>query len=277
LPITDLKCDACGRAVALTAPTPSGRVLCPTCFEAMGTPGTLALRTRNVYVDRPIEGYDSVAAGDYVLLEVSDTGAGISPKDRRHIFEPFYTKKIMGRSGTGLGLTVVWGTVSDHKGYIDVESEVGKGTTFRLYFPVTREQAKAEQAAADLGDLRGQGEEILVVDDFAQQRDVVSHMLEALGYSVHAVASGEEAGAHLASHAADLVVLDMIMEPGMDGLDTYRQMLQVRPGQKAIIVSGYVETDRVQEAQRLGAGCYVRKPYVMEQIAAVVKEELSRA
>lgn len=245
-------------------------------FEAMGTAGTLTIRTRNVYVDRPIEGYDSVAAGDYVLLEVSDTGVGISPKDRRHIFEPFYTKKVMGRSGTGLGLTVVWGSVSDHKGYVDVESELGKGTTFRLYFPVTREQAEAEQAAADLADLRGQGEKILVVDDFAQQRDVVTHMLEALGYSVHAVVNGEDAVAHLANHAADLVVLDMIMEPGMDGLDTYRQMLQVRPGQRAIIVSGYVETDRVQEAQRLGAGRYVRKPYVMEQIAAAVKEELDR-
>lgn len=106
--------------------------------EAMPSGGTLTVKTANRYLDKPISGYDEVREGDYVALSVSDTGGGIAPGDLKRIFEPFYTKKVMGRSGTGLGLAVVWGTVKDHRGYINVESEEGKGTTFTLYFPVTR-------------------------------------------------------------------------------------------------------------------------------------------
>jgi signal transduction histidine kinase len=97
--------------------------------------GILTLRTTSQYLDKPIEGYDEVQRGDYVVLSVSDTGGGISEADLKRIFEPFYTKKVMGRSGTGLGLAVVWGTVKDHNGYINVQSEVDKGSTFTLYFP----------------------------------------------------------------------------------------------------------------------------------------------
>ncbi len=108
--------------------------------EAMPEGGNLIVSTENRYIDRPITGYDDVKQGDYVVLTVSDTGTGISPDDMEKIFEPFYTKKKMGRSGTGLGMAVVWGTVKDHKGYIDVQSTEGKGTTFTLYFPVTRKK-----------------------------------------------------------------------------------------------------------------------------------------
>ena len=104
--------------------------------EAMPTGGEILIRTENSYVDKPVPGHDTFAEGEYVVLTVSDEGQGISDKDIKHIFEPFYTKKVMGMSGTGLGLPVVWGTVSDHSGYIDVQSELDKGTIFRLYFPV---------------------------------------------------------------------------------------------------------------------------------------------
>ncbi len=116
-------------------------------IEAMPTGGTATIKTANQYLDKPIQGYDEVREGDYVVLSVSDTGEGISAADLKHIFEPFYTKKVMGRSGTGLGLAVVWGTVKDHNGYINVQSMGGKGSAFTLYFPVTRESISSEAAA----------------------------------------------------------------------------------------------------------------------------------
>jgi signal transduction histidine kinase len=108
--------------------------------EAMLEGGTIIIRAENQYIDQPIKGYDDVEEGDYVVLTVSDSGIGIPPEEISQIFEPFYTKKVMGRSGTGLGMAVVWGTVKDHKGYIHVESGIGRLTTFKLYFPVTREK-----------------------------------------------------------------------------------------------------------------------------------------
>ena len=227
-----------------------------------------------------IEGYDTVNTGEYVVLRVSDTGTGMSPEDRKHIFEPFYTKKVMGRSGTGLGLTVVWGTVNDHRGYVDVQSEEGKGTLFALYIPATREAIAPQAADPGLDELRGNGETILVVDDAVEQREIVSRMLLALGYEVHTAVSGERGVEFVRHHhlkkgcPVDLVVLDMIMGPGMDGLDTYREMLRVSPKQRAIISSGYSETGRVHEAQRLGASAYIKKPYGIRAMGLVVKQAL---
>ena len=116
--------------------------------EAMPEGGELTVSTENQYIDRPIIGYDDVKEGDYVVLTISDTGTGIAPEDMEKIFEPFYTKKKMGRSGTGLGMAVVWGTVKDHNGYINVQSTEGKGTTFTLYFPVTRKSVEDRSEAA---------------------------------------------------------------------------------------------------------------------------------
>src|SRR5208337_5116375 len=114
--------------------------------EAMPEGGVITIKTLNRYLDKPVSGYDEVREGDYVVLSVSDTGEGIPAKDMKRIFEPFYTKKVMGRSGTGLGLAVVWGAVKDHNGYINVESDEGKGSIFTLYFPVMREDITAEAA-----------------------------------------------------------------------------------------------------------------------------------
>jgi PAS domain S-box-containing protein len=120
--------------------------------EAMPHGGYIFISVKNQYIDKPIRGYDDVAEGDYVVLSISDTGVGISPEDMERIFEPFYTKKIMGRSGTGLGMSVVWGTIKDHKGYIDVKSTEEKGTTFTLYFPVTIEEAVREKSSISIED-----------------------------------------------------------------------------------------------------------------------------
>jgi C4-dicarboxylate-specific signal transduction histidine kinase/CheY-like chemotaxis protein len=244
--------------------------------EAMPQGGQVLISTANQYVDQPVSGYDEVEEGDYVTLTVADSGIGISPEDLERIFEPFYTKKIMGRSGTGLGMAVVWGTVKDHQGYIDVRSTPGRGTTFSLYFPATRKEAEKEGVRIDLNELRGKGERILIVDDVLEQREIGARILQRLGYTVDVVSSGEEAVAYMQDHSPDLILLDMIMDPGMDGLETYQRILSVRPGQKAIIASGFAETDRVRKVQRLGAGAFVKKPFLIEKIAVAVRKELEK-
>jgi PAS domain S-box-containing protein len=242
--------------------------------EAIEGPGEIVIRTRNSYLDRPVRGYDTILEGDYAVLEVSDTGKGIPDADIGKIFEPFYTKKVMGRSGTGLGLAVVWGTVKDHRGYIDVRSEPDRGTAFTLYFPVTREAEVAAAEPLSPDSFLGKGETILVVDDVPEQREVAKGMLSRLGYLVGTAASGEEAIDRLKRESFDLLVLDMIMDPGIDGLETYRRIVAIRPGQRAIIVSGFSETDRVRQAQALGAGEYVQKPYLLEKIGLAVRRQL---
>jgi len=242
--------------------------------EAMPDGGKIFISAENRYLDKPINGYDSVEEGEYITLMVSDTGIGISKKDLERIFEPFYTKKVMGRSGTGLGTAVVWSTVKDHKGYIDVQSIEKKGSTFTLYFPASREKMAEKEGILPVDDYMGKGESILVVDDVKEQTELALTMLTTLGYSTHAVSSGEEAVNYLKDHSVDLIVLDMIMDPGMDGLDTYKKIIKMHPRQKAIIASGFSETDRLKEAQRLGAGAYLKKPYSLEKIGISVRDEL---
>jgi PAS domain S-box-containing protein len=244
--------------------------------EATVEGGTIRLSTENRYIDQPISGYDDVVEGDYVVLTVTDPGVGIAAEEINRIFEPFYTKKVMGRSGTGLGMAVVWGTVKDHKGYIHVESELEKGTTFKLYFPITRKEKAADQKSIELANYTGNGESILVVDDVSEQRKIASKILSQLGYSVKSASSGEEAVNFFRNETADLIVLDMIMSPGIDGLETYQRIISMHPYQKAIIASGFSETNRVKKAQQLGVGTYVRKPYTIEKIGMAVKAELEK-
>ena len=244
--------------------------------EAMPIGGSINIRTNNVYIDRPLKGYETVQEGDYATLEVIDTGIGIAEADLGLIFQPFYTKKAMGKSGTGLGMAVIWGTVKDHHGYLEVKSIEGRGTTFILYFPVSRDAAEIPESHFSLEDYLGKGETILVVDDIREQREIATIMLEKLGYIVASVDSGEAAVAYLKEQCVDLVILDMIMEPGIDGLETYRLIREDCKEQRAIIASGYSETDRVREAQRLGAGTYVKKPYTLEKIGVAVRTELNR-
>ena len=172
-------------------------------------------------------------------------------------------------------MAVVWGTVKDHNGFIDAHSTLGKGTAFELYFPITRKMTDLASEALPLENYRGDGERILVVDDIKEQRDLAAFMLERLGYRVDVVASGREAVDFVRETAVDVLVLDMILEPGMDGLDTYREILAVSPGQKAVIASGFSESERVLETQRLGAGRYIKKPYRLEEIGMALKEQLA--
>ena len=211
--------------------------------------GQIVVSTANRYLDTPLRGYEEIRKGKYAVLTVTDSGAGMSPEETARIFEPFYTKKVMGRSGTGLGMAVLWGAVKDHDGFVDVSGAKGKGSRFDLYFPATRQKLVESKTGAPFDGITG-NEKILVVDDAEQQRQIASLILTQLGYSVETVASGEEAVEYMKSRSADLLILDMIMDPGIDGLETYKRILGYHPRQKAIIASGYSETRRVKEAQR---------------------------
>lgn len=243
--------------------------------EAIRESGNIVISTENRYLDSPLKGCNEINKGEYVVLSVADDGTGISSEDLDRIFEPFYTKKKMGRSGTGLGLSVVWNVMQDHNGYIDVKTG-GQGTAFELYFPVTRDALLKKDVQVSITDYMGNGETVLVVDDVASQREISCRILDILGYRSVSVASGEAAVAYLKENAVDLLLLDMIMDPGINGHETYERIIKNHPGQKAIIVSGFSETEDVQKAQALGAGQYIKKPLTLEKIGLAVKEELKK-
>ena len=245
--------------------------------EAIGEQGEITIRTRNCYVESCLHGYEIIEPGEYVIIEVADDGPGIPDRDLPHIFEPFYSKKAMGRSGTGLGLAVVWNTVHDHGGYIDVTSGQ-RGTMFRLYFPVSRQDDRpltAPAAAAGRTLPRGQGEKVLVVDDQKSQREIARRLLSRLGFQVDTVESGEQAVEYVREKPVDLVMLDMIMDPGINGCETYQQLTRVRPGLKAILISGYSENEQIEQARKLGISQFIKKPYSLKDLSQALSLEIS--
>jgi DNA-binding NtrC family response regulator len=172
-------------------------------------------------------------------------------------------------------MTVIWATVKDHNGYIDLQTIEGEGTRIVMYFPVTRESEELMPRRVALEEYLGT-EHVLVVDDMPEQIEIASKMLSKLGYRVATATSGEEAVAYLRDNKVDLVVLDMIMPGGMDGLETYKRIKEIHPGQRVIIASGFSESERVVMLQRLGAGEYVQKPYTLERFGVAVRQELDR-
>lgn len=241
-------------------------------IDAMGGFGKLHLITENVHLRGSLRRYAHVTEGEYVCIRIADSGSGIPLEIQEKIFEPFFsTKKTDKKRGSGLGLSVVHSVLEDHKGYIDLESEPGKGTTFSLYIPVDH-NTKAIVPTPE-GILDGNGATVLVVDDDHIQRDVVTTMLESLGYVAMALPSGEKAVAHMCTNECDLVVLDMVMD-GIDGTETLRQIKILRPEQRAIILSGFARSDRVEEALRLGASAFVAKPVQTNVLAKAVQDAL---
>ncbi|MGD9976000.1 MAG: response regulator, partial [Desulfatirhabdiaceae bacterium] len=240
--------------------------------EAIKGSGEIIFRTDQSAPPADWESANKADQEEYAVLIITDTGSGISDKDIKHIFEPFYTKKKMGRSGSGLGLAVVWNTLKEHGGTVDVRS-TPKGSSFKLYFPVTHEPVELKQRCQD-ELMQGKGETILVVDDEPQLLDIASSMLEACGYNVSTVNSGEEAVSYLQNQRVDIVLIDMLMEPGINGRETYEHILQIHPGQKAIIASGFAENSEVRKTLSLGASVFIKKPYSMADIAKAVKDVL---
>ena len=241
--------------------------------EAIGQSGRISLRTTSFHPGESLSIKTGLEQKTYVVLFMADTGSGILKENIDHIFEPFYTKKVMGRSGTGLGLSVVWNTMEDHNGKVFVESNE-KGTLFKLYFPATESATVKETEIDERRNLSGGNEHILVVDDEPLLCDIASQMLQTSGYRVDVAGSGESAIRFLQMNPVDIIVLDMLMMPGINGYQTYQEILKMYPDQKAIIVSGFSESDDVKAALRIGAIGFIKKPYSMEQLLRAVKTAL---
>ncbi len=243
-------------------------------IEAIDKAGTVTVSTRtHNQTDSDISEID-LEPGEYIVLGVLDDGPGIKQEDLEHIFEPFYSKKAMARSGTGLGLTVVWNTVQDHNGKIFVESTT-EGTLFQLFFPIHHQKEITPQATDSHIDLNGNGEHILVVEDEPSIRDIATQMLESLGYVVDSVSSGQAAIEFVKNTATDLLLIDMLMEPGINGYQTYKEISSVHSGQKAVIASGFSESNDVKAALALGASGFIKKPYSREQLGKTIKEAMT--
>ncbi len=241
--------------------------------DAMQDVGNIIIKTENYYADNPTTNFGHIPKGEYVKITISDIGCGI-PEDIKHnIFDPFYTTKSSDRRrGSGLGLSVVDAVMKDHDGYIDLQSSVGDGTSFYLYFPITRETIDA----ACEEEILGGTESILVVDDDKTQCDVALMLLNKLGYNATAINSGEQAIQYIKKNPQDLLLLDMIMPDGIDGTETFRQVIEMYPNQRAIIVSGYAESSRVEEARQLGIEMYIRKPLTLKLVASCIRKVLDK-
>uniref|UniRef100_A0A832A4X2 histidine kinase n=1 Tax=Desulfacinum infernum TaxID=35837 RepID=A0A832A4X2_9BACT len=233
--------------------------------------GSVTVSVRRVHLEAPKVGYETIPPGRYIAVRVQDTGKGIPEKDLPHIFEPFYTNKKMGQSGTGLGMTIIWHAVKDMQGYIDVASRPDHGTTFTVYLPEMEPPNHAQSLPAHHGIPRGSGERILVVEDMEDQRVLVKALLTDLGYRVETAANSREALQRVTADRFDALVLDMILEEdGLDGAAVYREVLKVNPDQKALVVSGDVSADRVAAVTALGVSHFVSKPYTVEKLASAL-------
>ncbi len=265
-------------AIALGSTTHLGRVLAnliSNAFEAVDEEeGEISIGLTHATFTTMHMGYEVVDPGSYVVLSVSDNGSGIDPEDMESIMEPFFTRKSMERGGTGLGLSVVYGIVKDLHGFIDIESRLGEGTVFSIYLPATTSAAPAEATSTE-SQCRG-AESVLIIDDDEAIRVLSSRLLSDLGYNVCQAMHGHEAVDIMKERAFDIIVLDMVMEEGFDGLDTYKEILKTHPSQPCIIASGFSIGAKVKEAQSLGAGEFISKPYDKETLGRAVRKEIDR-
>ncbi len=238
--------------------------------QAMAGGGQLLLRVEDVLLGSEDTGPHGVAPGHFVKLVVTDTGTGMDAATQARIFEPFFTTKEPGK-GTGLGLASVYGIIKSYDGFIQVESELGKGTTFTVFLPASDEPVAAEKAPA-VTVQRGKGT-ILVVDDEAQLLKLCARLLKTMGYEVLSAGGGKEAIELLRQHGADvsLVILDLTM-PEMSGAATYRALREIVPGVKVLLSSGYSIEGQAQELLAQGCSGFIQKPFDTSTLAAKVRE-----
>jgi len=242
-------------------------------LEAIAADGTISITTQNSRFAKPVLRDQSMRVGEYVKLSVADNGEGIAPDDLEHIFDPFYSTKKIGRSGTGLGLAIVWNSVMESDGWVEAGSDAA-GTRFDVFLPA---------APADLpvaGEQRyekaenGGGKIILLVDDEAEQIEIMQRMLSTIGYKTFGVTSSREALGFLRSCRVDLVVLDMIMENDLDGCQLYRKILEISPDQKALVISGFIGSEQAAQARQLGVSRILEKPVTLPQVSRAIRETL---
>ncbi len=244
--------------------------------DAMPDGGVLSITARNVtilHTKSALQG--ELAPGDYILLQVSDTGIGMDPEIIQHIFEPFFTTKDLGK-GTGLGLASVYGIVTAHGGLIECDSIRGKGTTFRVFFPAVERQPEVDGEGRHLDESSlGGTEHILVVDDEADIRELLGEILKRYGYRVSCAENGEKALEMFQNdpHAFDCILLDLSM-PGIGGYRCLQEMLRIQPEAVVLIASGYAKDDAVQRAMQVGARDYIEKPYRMRVLLQRIRDVL---
>ncbi|MFH1117430.1 MAG: PAS domain S-box protein [Pseudomonadota bacterium] len=242
--------------------------------HAMPNGGQILIETKHVSLnDEYVRTHLGIKPGLYVLLAVSDTGSGMEPEVMDRIFEPFFTTKINGQ-GTGLGLSTVHGIVSQHGGYIRCYSEPGRGTSFKIFFPVSSGELLPDKAAAREMPAMGT-ETILLVDDDERVRTMARQMIEVGGYKVITVHSGEEALDLYARSRKDidLIILDLIM-PGMGGKRCLEELLSIDPDAKVIVASGYPSNGLTRNERGRGAGGFVSKPYDSRDILSAIRKVL---
>lgn len=242
-------------------------------IEAAGPSGRLTVTTENRCLQKMKEGYEVIPPGSYTVLTVQDSGPGIAAEDLPRLFEPFFSRKVLGRSGTGLGLTVIWNTIRDHHGYIDIHSNPS-GSCFELYFPTSQRTVPRLERCAFTPPPVGNGEKVLVVDDETGQLDVTAALLKRLGYTPLTAKDGQSAIEYLRTEPVDLLLLDLWMEPGINGYETYREVLKIRPGQKAIMASGYFRPEDREISHSLGIRQHLTKPYSIHSLAHALQLEI---
>jgi two-component system cell cycle sensor histidine kinase/response regulator CckA len=238
--------------------------------DAMPNGGQLKITTETVTLDEAFcreRGW--MSPGKYLLLAVSDTGVGISAENLERIFDPFFTTKTQGK-GTGLGLSMVFGIVKNHGGCVDVRSEAGAGSVFRIFLPESHEDVLKAKETMDDALPRGRGR-ILLVDDQEPVREVAKDMLETLGYEVITAADGLEGVSRYRDlwRKIDLVILDMVM-PNMSGGDCFRRMKEINPKARVVLSSGYSMDGSIQEVMNEGILAFIQKPYRLEELSRVV-------
>jgi signal transduction histidine kinase/DNA-binding response OmpR family regulator len=244
--------------------------------HAMPDGGTLTIETQNVCLEADYcHAHPNIGPGDYVLLSVSDTGHGMDKETQARIYEPFFTTKKLGE-GTGLGLSVVFGIVREHNGQISCYSEVGVGTTFRIYLPVASQHAaELPSLAAGTQTMPGGSETILIVDDEAPIRSLLERQLTKLGYTTIAAADGEIALRRYAeaAHHPHAVILDLGM-PNMSGWECLEKLRRLDPHVKVLVASGYGATDLNRRVLEQGALIFLRKPYNLANLSRKLREVL---
>jgi CheY-like chemotaxis protein len=232
--------------------------------------GKLIIETDLAHItDNYVKTHLGAQPGTYVAISITDTGTGMDKDILEKVFEPFFTTKERGK-GTGLGLAMVYGVVKNHGGSVQVYSEVGEGTTFKIYLPADG-RPEAEQVVRWESPYNGKGT-ILVVDDEESIRSLARDMLETHGYQTLLADGGEEALEIYRAHGAsiDLVILDMVM-PKMGGLQTFLQLKKLNPKIKAILSSGYSQNGKAQEILNQGARGFLQKPYQVSALLAKVR------
>jgi signal transduction histidine kinase len=251
--------------------------LCVNARDAMPNGGTLTIKVENTILDEQYSTMNRQAKpGRYVLISVTDTGIGIPPEIIDKIFEPFFTTKEMGK-GTGLGLSTVIGIVKSHEGVINVYSEPGKGTTFRVYLPAIDHSSDGQKKQTQSLSLpRGNGELVLIVDDEASVLTITSQTLQAFGYRVLTATDGADAVAVYAKHQNDIaVVLTDLMMPVIDGPSTIRALLRINPSVKIIAASGLNSSRDITTFPDAPIKHFLTKPYTARTLLKTLREILN--